>query len=185
MNNTAASAARYSQGAIVMHWLIALMIAANFVIAWSAEDLPKPERMALMNNHKALGLTILALTLLRLVWRATHTPPPLVETLKAWEAALAKVTHSLFYFLMVAIPVAGWGMISASAKGSPIPIFGMFDMPLLPVGKDKAIGDMFHESHEVLATAMLVLLGLHVLAALKHQFIDKDATARRMLPWLR
>ena len=100
--------ARYSRGAIALHWIIALLIMGNFIGAWVSEDMPRPEKMELMGYHKAFGMLILGLTVLRIIWRLTHTPPPLEETLKAWEAALAKVTHALFYFLMLAVPMLNW-----------------------------------------------------------------------------
>ena len=92
--STTDSAARYSRGAIILHWLIALLIIGNFVGAWMAEDLPRDQKMVMMGYHKATGILILLLTLVRIGWRFTHRPPPLAETLKAWEAALAKVTHT-------------------------------------------------------------------------------------------
>lgn len=179
------SSATYSRGAVVLHWLIAGLIAFNFVAAWVSEDMPKDAKMQLMGNHKAIGITILVLTLLRIVWRLAYKAPPLVETLKAWEAALSRVIHAGLYFLMLAVPVAGWGLHSAAGKGAPVAMFGLFGFPALPVGSDKPTIGMFHEAHEVFADLMLVLLALHVLAALKHQFVDKDATMRRMVPWLR
>lgn len=179
--STTDSAARYSRGAIILHWLIALLIIGNFVGAWMAEGLPRDQKMVMMGYHKATGILILLLTLVRIGWRFTHRPPPLAETLKAWEAALAKVTHTLFYFLMLAVPVAGWGLHSAFGKGKPVSMFGLFDFPALPVGTDKGTIGLFHELHEVFATAMLALFVLHVSAALKHQFIDRDGTLRRML----
>lgn len=118
MNIQTAAAARYAKGSVILHWLIALLIALNFVAAWVAEDMPKPEKMQVMGNHKAIGLIVLALTVLRIVWRLMHKPPPLAETLKAWEVALAKVTHAAFYFLMLGIPLAGWAMSSGVAGAS-------------------------------------------------------------------
>ena len=117
MANDNNPAARYGRGAVVLHWLIALAIAANYVLAWVSEDLPKEERMALMGNHKALGIAILLLTMLRIVWRLVHKAPPLVETLKAWEAALSRVTHAALYFVMLAVPLAGWGLHSSASQG--------------------------------------------------------------------
>ena len=181
MEPDAASAARYSRGAIAFHWAIALLIIANFLIAWRAEDLPKPEAYGVMAYHKAIGITVLLLTVGRIVWRLTHRPPPLLESLKAWEAALAKVTHALFYILMIAVPVAGWGLHSAYGA-KPVSLFGVIDFPALPVGQDKATAGLFHELHEIFATLMLALFVLHVLAALKHQFIDRDGTLRRITP---
>lgn len=185
MANDINPAARYGRGAVVLHWLIALLIAANYGLAWASEDLPKEDRMQLMGNHTALGITILALTVLRIVWRLMHRAPPLIETLKAWEAALARVAHAALYFVMLAVPLAGWGLYSAASKGKAVGLFGLADFPALPVGSDKPTIGMFHELHEVFATLMLVLIGLHVLAALKHQFMDRDGTLRRMAPWMR
>lgn len=185
MDNVAANAARYSRGAIALHWIIALLIATNFALAWIAEDKPKEAAQQLMANHKAIGISILLLTLVRIAWKLTHKAPPMVETLKAWEAALAKVTHGLLYLLMLAIPVAGWGLHSAFGKGQPVSMFGIFDFPALPVGSDKPTIGMFYELHEITATLMLVLLALHVGGALKHHFMDRDGTMRRMLPFLR
>ncbi len=190
MDTTATNAAgasqsisRYSMGAISFHWLIAALIALNYAAAWYAEDLPKAEHMQVMGNHKAFGIVILVLTVLRIVWRLMHTPPPLLESLKSWEAALAKVTHGLLYVLMLAIPLAGWAMHSAFSGGAPVSLFGLFDFPGLPMAQDKATGGTFHDMHGLLATLMLGLVGLHVLAAFKHQLVDKDGTLRRMLPW--
>lgn len=177
--------ARYSRGAIALHWIIALLIMLNFAAAWVAEDMPKPEKMQVMGNHKAIGILILALTVVRIGWKLTHKAPPLVETLKAWEAALAKVVHWLFYALMLAIPIAGWGLASSAGQGKPVSMFGLIDVPALPVGSDKPTIGMFHELHEITATLMLVLFVLHVGAALKHHFVDRDGTVRRMMPGMK
>ncbi len=185
MTETDIAAARYSRGAIALHWLIAVLIAMNFVVAWLAEDAPDADAAIMMGNHKAIGISVLLLTVLRILWRFTHRPPPLLESLRAWEAALAKVTHSLFYLLMLAVPLAGWAMHSAFSKGKPVSLFGLFDMPALPVAWDKPTAGLFHDLHEVTATLMLVLIVLHVGAALKHHFVDRDGTVRRMVPWLR
>ena len=179
------STGRYSRGAVILHWLIALMIIGNFLGALLSEDLPRDQKIVVMGYHKATGILILLLSIARLGWRITHRPPPLAETLKVWEAALTRVTHTLFYFLMIAVPMAGWGLHSAAREGAPISMFGLFNFPALPVAWDKATRDVLHDLHELTATAMLVLFVLHVGAALKHQFIDRDRTLARMLPFLR
>ena len=184
MDTVAISAARYSRGAIVLHWLIAVLILLNIAGAWVSEDMPKPEQAMIMSYHKAIGIMILLLTVLLIVWRVAHRPPALADTLKAWEAALARVTHAAFYFLMLAIPLSGWAMASAFGKGKGVSIFGLITMPALPVAHDKPTAEMFYEIHEVLATMMLVLFVLHVVGALKHHFIDKDGTLRRVVPWI-
>jgi cytochrome b561 len=161
------------------------MILLNFIGAFEAEDLPRAEKMVAMAGHKAMGISILVLSVLRLVWKLIHPSPPLVETLKSWEAALAKVTHWLFYFLMIATPLAGWSLHSAASGGKALTWFGQFDIPALPVGADKPTVGMFHELHEMFAFAMLLLLVLHVAAALKHQFVDRDGTLRRITPFMK
>lgn len=176
-------AGRYSLVAMLLHWLLAVMIALNFVGAWLAEDVPKAEKMQMMAGHKAMGITILLLTVLRILWRVTKRPPALLDSLKAWEIALARVTHALFYFLLLAIPLAGWALHSAASGGAPVQVFGLFAMPPLPVGSDAASRDIFHELHEAFATLMLFLMAMHVAAAFKHVLIDRDGTMRRMLPW--
>ncbi|PEQ13458.1 hypothetical protein B2G71_08000 [Novosphingobium sp. PC22D] len=173
----------YSRVAIALHWLIALLIILNFIAVWVAEDLPRPERIELMANHKAIGITVLILSILRILWRVTHRAPPFDRSLAIWEVALARIVHALFYFLIIAIPLTGWGMVSTG--GDAVSVFGLFSVPALPVGSDKATGGIFHEIHEVFGTIMLVLIGLHLLGALKHQFVDHDATMARMVPFLR
>lgn len=185
MDIASTTSARYSRGAIVLHWLIALLIILNVVAAFVSEDMSKADRAIVMGNHKAIGITILVLTVARIVWRLMHKAPPLMETLKAWEAALARVVHAGFYFLMLAVPVTGWALASAFSKGKPVSLFGLVGVPALPVGSDEPTVDMFGELHEVLAFAMIGLFVLHIAAALKHQFLDKDGTVRRMVPWLK
>lgn len=168
---------RYSRGAVVLHWLIALLIALNFVAVWVAEDLPKETAGQVMNNHKAFGITILVLTLARVLWRLVHRPPALAETLAAWEVALSKVTHVLLYVLMLGIPLSGWLMHSAFTGGEPVSLFGLVDWPGLPMTQSKEVAHTYEEGHELMATGMLVLLALHVAGALKHRLIDKDSNA--------
>jgi cytochrome b561 len=175
--------ARYSAGAIAFHWIIAVLVALNYAFAWIAEDLPKEQAGQLMGNHKAVGITVLLLTVARILWRLTHRPPAFLTSLQPWEAMLARVTHGLFYVLMIAIPLAGWLMHSAYSGGAPVNAFGLFSYPGLPLAADKAGAHTAGEVHEVLATAMLFLAGLHVLGALKHQFLDRDGSLARMLPW--
>lgn len=184
MDLTTTVSARYSRGAIALHWLIAVLIVLNIAAAWISEGMSKADRATVMGNHKAIGITVLALTLLRIVWRLLHRPPPLLDSLMAWEAALSRVVHAGFYFLMLAIPLTGWAMSSAFSKGAGVSLFGLGTVPALPVGYDKPTAGLFAELHTVLAYGMIALIALHVAGALKHQVIDKDGTLRRMVPWM-
>lgn len=182
MDPISPAAIRYSRGAIILHWTIALLIIGNVAGAFLSEGMAKPDRAQIMALHKAFGITILLLSLVRIGWRLMHPPPPLVETLSTWEAALAKVTHWLFYILMLALPVSGWAFVSAAGAGKPVNMFGLFDLPALPVGYDKLTAGMFQTIHGALGFVMIGLFVLHVAGALKHQWLDRDGTLRRMLP---
>ncbi len=174
---------RYSLGAIVLHWLIALSIIANWIIAQVAEDAPKASHDALMGTHFALGVTVLVLSVLRIIWRITHKPPPPNPDHASWERILASVVHKLFYFLIIALPLTGYLMLQFYAGGMAVDMFGIALFPGLPVGQDKGANEVFHELHEIFATAMLVLFLLHVAGAWKHQLLDRDGTIFRMLPF--
>ncbi len=182
MNTITPAASRYSRGAMAFHWIIAILIAFNFVAAFIADSLPKAEAIQIMGNHKAIGITVLILSIGRLLWRFANPVPALAAGLKVWEVALAKVTHALFYVLIIAIPASGWIMHSAFSAGKPISFFGLFAYPGLPLGQDKPTGELFKEFHEVMAFAMLALLALHIIGALKHKFVDRGGSIWRMLP---
>ena len=166
---------RYTGVAILLHWLIAALIIANILIAELTEDLPRTERGEYMAFHFAFGLTVLILSFVRYFWRLRHRAPPYDSTIPAWQISLGKAVHTIFYFLILALPVSGWLMVS---QGGPISYFGLFDWPVLPV--TKPIGEFAHEAHEIMGTAMIWLIVLHVAGALKHQFIDKLPFLARM-----
>lgn len=176
------TARRYSRVAMILHWLVALLIVLNFVAVWVAQEMPKPERMQIMANHKAIGITVLFLSVIRILWRITHRPPPFQRTQQPWERALAHGVHALFYFAMIGIPLTGWSMVSGRG---PVSVFGLFSVPALPVPTDEGSSDLFFTAHEKLAILMLALFALHIAGALKHQFVDRDRTLGRMIPFLR
>ena len=182
MENANSAEARYTRVAIAFHWIIAALIVLNFALIWSADDASEAVEQQIKGYHFAVGLLILMLTVLRIIWRLMNPAPPYVDTLQAWEVALAKVVNALFYFLMIAIPLTGWAMVSAASGGHSIGFFGLFEFPGLPFSKDRGTAGVFHEVHEVFAIGMLVLFALHVAAALKHRVIDRDGTMQRMLP---
>lgn len=171
---------RYTAMAIALHWLTALLIFTAFPLGVYMHELAlSPLKLQLASYHKWLGVTIFLLTVARLAWRATHTPPPLPETIPLWQQRAAHGLHFLLYVLLLAIPLTGWLM--SSAKGFPVVYFGLVQLPDL-VGKDKVLGDLLAEVHEILNLGLLALVGMHIAAALKHHFIEHDATLRRMLP---
>jgi len=192
-------ATRYTKTAIFLHWLIAVGIFAMFAIGWYMTGLPKEApkassfdlfdlgiytlqvaepispRTLYFNLHKSIGITLLALIALRVLWRLTHEPPALLSSLQAWEKKLAKAGHHLLYLLMIAVPVSGLIMASYSKYGVK-----WFGMPLIPGLGNDPMRKVFVEVHEIIGIVLLAVVVLHVLGALKHKFIDKDETLKRM-----
>ena len=171
---------RYTSGAIAFHWLIAAAILFNLWLGIWHDDLPKAWKV--MPVHKAVGITVLVLSLARLAWRLTHRPPPLPIASPMWERTAAKGAHWLLYFLTIAVPLTGWMMVSAGTL-RPLNWFGLFPIPYLPIGK--AAGSFGHEAHEILGYGLAALVVIHILAALRHHLLLRDSTLVRMLPILR
>jgi len=175
---------RYDPVAVTLHWLIALAIIAMIPLGFFMGDLPISIRFDAYAFHKSLGLTVLALSIFRLIWRFMNPPPALPDGMKPIEKRLAHAAHWLLYCLMVAMPLTGWLMVSASKK-YPTVFFWMGEVPFIPMpaGIDgKATAEWFEEIHELLAIGAIALISLHLFAALKHHFIYKDTTLTRMLP---
>lgn len=167
---------RYTRGAIWFHWTIAALIVVNVLIGLFNDAMPRGS----MNYHKAIGITVLFLSLGRLAWRLTHRPPPQSRNHKAWERLLAKTTHRLFYVLMITVPLAGWIFVSAATMPRPLSFFGLFPIPFLPVPRTESVSGFWNEAHELMAFATIGLVVLHVAGALKHQLIDRDGELARM-----
>lgn len=176
---------RYSVVAMLFHWAIAIAVLFNMWLvnaAQAAEAIgDEAADTAFMNDHKALGITILMLTVLRLGWRLTHRPPPLPEGYPVWEKVLARTVHVLFYTLLIGLPLGGW--LGISQFGAGIDLWGVMALPALPVGADPETGSAIIDFHRLGAKIMLALLALHVLGALKHMVVDKDGNLWRMLPF--
>ena len=190
---------RYTKTAIILHWLIAIFIALMFVLGWYMAELPKeaPKQMAYdlfdlgvftwqlaeeasprtfyFNLHKSLGLTVLALIVLRILWRITHTPPAALSSYKAIEKKVATATHHSLYLLILAVPVTGLIMAINSKYGVK-----WFGIDVIAGLDNKPVRDFFECTHEFVGIVLLVLIGIHLLGALKHKFIDKDDTMSRM-----
>lgn len=172
------SPARYTPTAVILHWLVALLIFVGFPLGVYMHDLPlSPSKLQLYSYHKWIGISVLLLVGLRLAWRVTHAPPPLPGGIAGWERAASRAVHGLLYLLMIAIPLSGWLM--SSAKGFPVVWFGVLPLPDL-VGKSRELGDVLATVHQVLNFTLLGLVILHVAAALKHHFIERQPFLQRM-----
>lgn len=172
---------RYGAVAQALHWLIALLVFAMFALGLTMGDLPLgPDKVKVYNLHKSIGLTILTLVLLRLLWRRASPPPPLPVDMPRWENAAARLSHALLYALLLAQPVVGW--VHAGAANFPVVVYGFFTLPQL-TGPDETLKKTLEGAHWFIALAILVVVCVHVAAALRHHFLLKDEVLRRMLPW--
>jgi cytochrome b561 len=176
--------ARYSRGAIWLHWIIAGLIVVNLTIGLLHDDFARPVRGVLMNWHKSIGFLVVALTLLRIVWRLTHRPPAMDPALRAWEAGLARTVHILFYVLLLAVPLSGWFMVSTGTRFNPIHFFWLFDIGPLPVTPGESAHETGEALHKWLGYGMIGLLALHVAGAVKHHLDGHRQIVGRMAPWL-
>lgn len=169
---------RYTATAIHLHWLIALALVGTFSLGLYMHELPlSPTKLKLYSWHKWAGVTIFLLVLIRLAWRLGHRPPELPAAMPAWQRQASGIVHGLLYLLMFAVPLSGWLM--SSAKGFQTVWFGVLPLPDL-VGKNEGLGEILEEVHEALNFTLLGLVAVHVAAALKHHFIDRDDVLRRM-----
>ncbi|MEH6662628.1 MAG: cytochrome b [Parasphingorhabdus sp.] len=170
---------RYSRVAIWLHWIIAALILVTIPLILYGGSGETALHDTATNSHKLIGLTILMLTIARIIWRLTHKPPALPATMTRWLRFIARTTHMLFYLLLLAMPLSGWWMTSAFPKRHPIEA-GPFDLPFLPVPVNMASAGGAHEVHEIGGWLMITLIILHVAAALKHHFINRDGVLSRM-----
>lgn len=171
---------RYGAVAQLFHWTIVVLIIVQFILANRAHDLPLGSaKVAVLAQHKSFGITILGLALLRLIWRWLNTVPAEPLDLPQWQRIAARISHIALYALLLITPVIGWLM--SSARNFPVSWFGLVTLPDF-IAPDKAAYEVLHDTHELLAQTIFWLALLHMAAALKHHFIDKDNVLRRMLP---
>ncbi|MEO0730969.1 MAG: cytochrome b, partial [Pseudomonadota bacterium] len=189
--NKVVSSRRYTHIAIALHWIIAVSIIAMLAMGvWMVDAIKQPDTQALAFQtyqfHKSLGLTIIILSLARLGWRLLNPPPPLPAHMPRFQKATSHATHMLFYALMIGMPLTGWAMVSASPLGLPTIVFGWFEWPhiaWLEAVEDKAaVAERFKLAHMYAGYLMIGLVVLHIAAALKHQFVDRDNLIARMSP---
>lgn len=174
---------RYGTLAQAFHWLTAALVAAQFVLGIWAHGLPVSlERLILLARHKSLGLTIFGLVLLRLVWRLYSPPPPPPPVPHPVFALAARLSHGLLYALLLAMPVVGW--LLSSASNLTVSWFGLWVLPNL-VAPDRRLAQGLLLAHQSMAWTLLALIALHVAAAFWHHWILKDDVLLRMLPFAR
>jgi len=183
----AAKHTRYSSVAIILHWTIAAALALQIVLGWRIGDVEGVTRTAVLQLHKTIGVTILLLTVVRLVWRVTKKPPAMDSSLTPIERLASHWVHMGFYAALLALPLTGWAMVSAQRVGAMKLLGGVRwpDFPIvtaLPGDLQDTLADLLDKSHSALVWVMLGLIALHVAGALKHHYISKDPTVSRMAP---
>ncbi|ODU20018.1 MAG: cytochrome B [Sphingomonas sp. SCN 67-18] len=174
---------RYSSVAIALHWLVALLLIANLAIGIGHDWLKDSLAINAMPLHKSFGISILALSLLRLGWRLAHRPPPLPAGMSALTRRIAHATHMAFYGIMIAMPLSGWVFVSAGRY--PLSWFGLVDLPKFAVEKGSGAVLFSRAAHELLGWMTVALVAAHVAAALYHHLLRRDDVLAAMLPRLR
>ncbi len=170
---------RYTRTAMLLHWLIALLLLAQFGFGWWLDEVPRntPERGFFINLHKSTGIVIGLLILLRIVWRLMHTPPPLPASMANWQQRVAALSHKAMYVCMVLMPLSGYLAANFSKHG--IKFFNL--VKWAPWGNDdKLLYAIFNQTHKITAVLFAALIALHLLAVIKHALIDRDHLFSRM-----
>lgn len=171
---------RYPRLSIIFHWIIAILIIAAFALGSLMTEMKiSPSKLQFYSWHKWLGVSILGLVALRLLSRLLLGAPAFPDSMQKWETQLANATHILLYILMFSVPLSGY--FYTSAAGFPVVYFQLVELPTI-IGANPELKPILKELHEVLTSILLIVVSLHVAAALKHHFIDKDNIFQRMLP---
>lgn len=172
---------RYTLTAIVLHWSVALLIVAAFALGLTMVDIPgiTPTKLKYYSWHKWMGVTVLALACRRVLWRLAHPTPPYKEAMPAWQMRAAHALHGLLYLLIFAVPASGY--FYSYAAGVPVVYLGLLPLPAL-IEPNPELKPVLKQVHYWLNMTMLSCVLLHVSAAFKHHFIDRDGVLHRMLP---
>jgi cytochrome b561 len=172
---------RYTNTAIALHWLIALLIVGAFTLGLVMTDIPglTPTKLRYYSWHKWAGVTVLALAALRLLWRLGHSAPRYPASMARWQQRVVHGLHGLLYLLLFAVPLSGY--FYSLAAGVPVVYFGLFQLPLL-IGPDPALKPVLKAVHYWLNMLLAGGVGVHVAAALWHQLVLRDQVLQRMLP---
>ena len=171
----------YTRTAKFLHWLIVLLVAAQFTVGWTMPHIGRNTPVTtLISLHFSIGVLILGVAVVRLIWRMMHGEPTPEAGVPPWQVTSARIVHWALYFLLFLVPMLGW--INGSWRGMPVTFFGLITMPQL-VAKHASGWGWTGDVHILVAEyGLLVLVGLHVAAGLYHYFVRRDGVLQRMLP---
>jgi cytochrome b561 len=174
---------RYSNVNVAFHWVTAVLVLLQIWLGLSFADMANgPEKANLFTWHRTIGSVILLLVLARLTYRLMNPPPPYPPELPRWERFAGTWNHRLFYLLLIAMPIGGLLAVSGLTPGPNITLAGGISFPKIP-GVSKELGEIAGDVHSAAAWLLIALIVLHVAAALKHQFFDRNRAAGRMPPF--
>nr|WP_184768443.1 cytochrome b [Aminobacter lissarensis] len=173
---------RYGWAAIVLHWLIGLIFIGQFVLGWTMVRMTS-QRTAfeLIQLHKSFGFLLLGLVLVRIGWRLANPRPELPGEVGRVERRAAPAVHFLLYVAQLVVPLSGWVLVSVSVLEIPSVPFNLFVMPHLPLGISEQAENLWIFGHKWLAYAAIALVVLHILAAFRHHFWQRDVVLARMI----
>jgi cytochrome b561 len=173
---------RWGWVSISIHWLTVLMVLSLILVGLLMQEMANsPTKIEVYALHKSFGLTVLALTVLRLLWRLVAGTPAAATGVPRWQQFAAQASHGALYVILMAMPLSGW--LYNSASGFPLKWFGLFGLPKLS-GYDPDVKAFALAMHEWLFITLAIIVTVHAAAALKHHYFDRDATLSRMLPGL-
>jgi len=176
---------RYSAVAMGLHWAIASLLLTNLALGFFGASLDGADKLFVISGiHKPIGMTVLVLSIARAIWRLLHRPPPYSAAVGPLQRRVAGAVHGLLYGLMIGLPISGWWMSSALPARHAFTYFGLFPLPFLPVPQAMWIAVAADQVHMTLGWAVVCAIALHVTAALKHQFFDRDDVMARMAFWM-
>ena len=171
----------YTGTSKLLHWTVLALLVVQFILAWTMPHIGRntqPE--TLINLHFSFGIVVLAVAIVRLAWRMTHSEPPPLYGIPPWQTRSARITHWLLYIMLFVVPVLGW--VNASWRGFPVIVFGLVELPKVMATRAAGFG-WTSDLHDLTANyLMLTLVGLHVAGALYHYFVRRDGVLQRMLP---
>jgi cytochrome b561 len=182
---------RYSLVAILLHWLVAILILVNLWLGWRYGEATGMAKFDLMQWHKSIGFTVLALSLVRLGWRLINPPPAYPAYIAGWQKRASTAAHWSLYGLMVGLPLTGWAIVSASPTNIPTLLYKSLPWPHigfihdLPMATRLKVDALAVDAHHLLVWGLWILLALHLAAIAKHWIIDGDPVLLRMVPGFR